>query len=59
MCPGFPLHGGWIDRAGIDQYHPPALRDAMLDVPLYVKLAELAVMGGGVVSCAIRQMVQR
>ncbi|NUP06778.1 MAG: squalene/phytoene synthase family protein [Polyangiaceae bacterium] len=56
LRPGFPLHGTWLDREGIEAWERPTYRTELEDVPTYVKLAEAAVMGGGLLTRAVRQL---
>ncbi|RYE88859.1 MAG: hypothetical protein EOO75_12860 [Myxococcales bacterium] len=56
LRPGFPLHGNWIDREGVEAWQRPAYRTEMQDVPAYVKLGELAVMASSFVARAARQL---
>ena len=59
LRPGFPLHGSWIDRNGITEWKAPDLRDALVDLPLYVKVVETGVMAGGFLRRAARQLFAR
>ncbi|WP_083457140.1 carotenoid oxygenase family protein [Sandaracinus amylolyticus] len=54
--PGFPLHGSWIDREGVEGWERPDLRAAIVDLPRYVKVVETAVMAGGFARRAIAQL---
>lgn len=56
LRPGFPLHGNWIDREGVEAWEHPAYRTEMPDVPTYVKLAELAVMSSSLATRAAKQL---
>ena len=56
LRPGFPLHGNWVDREGVEAWQRPAYRTEMQDVPAYVKLGELAVMTSSFVARAARQL---
>ena len=56
LRPGFPLHGNWIDREGIEAWEHPEYRTEMPDVPTYVKLAELGVMSSSLVTRAAKQL---
>lgn len=59
LRPGFPLHGSWVDRTGITAWKAPQLRDAIVDLPLYVKVVETGVMAGGFLRRAARQLFER
>ena len=59
LRPGFPLHGSWIDRAGIAGWERPDLHASMVDLPLYVKIAETGVMAGGLLRRAVQQLFGR
>jgi hypothetical protein len=59
LRPGFPLHGSWIDRTGIDAWERPELRTALVDLPLYLKLVESGVMASGFLRRAVRQLLER
>ncbi len=59
LRPGFPLHGSWLDREGIEAWERPAYQTEMLDVPTYVKLAESAVMSSSLVTRAAKQLLGR
>ena len=56
LRPGFPLHGNWIDREGVEAWERPEYRTEMPDVPTYVKLAELAVMSSSLATRAAKQV---
>ncbi|MCP3137778.1 carotenoid oxygenase family protein [Pyxidicoccus xibeiensis] len=59
LRPGFPLHGSWVDRTGIDAWSRPELRTAIVDLPLYVKVAETGVMAGSFLRRALQQLLER
>jgi hypothetical protein len=59
LAPGFPLHGSWIDRTGIDAWERPSLRTALVDLPLYLKLMETGVMASGFLRRAVQQLLER
>ncbi len=56
LRPGFPLHGSWLDREGIEAWERPSHEAELPDVPAYVKLAEIAVMGSSLVTRAAKQL---
>lgn len=57
--PGFPLHGSWLDREGVEAWQRPTYQTEMLDVPTYVKLAEAAVMSSSLITRAAKQLFGR
>ncbi|SEL79864.1 hypothetical protein SAMN05444354_108275 [Stigmatella aurantiaca] len=59
LRPGFPLHGAWVDRTGIDAWARPEQHTALIDLPLYVKVAETGVMAGSFLRRALQQLLER
>ena len=59
LRPGFPLHAAWIDREGVQGWAKPHYQASMLDVPTYVKVAEVGVMGAGFLWRALTQQLGR
>jgi hypothetical protein len=53
--PGFPLHSSWIDRAGVENWIRPGYSAPTIEMPRYLKLLELATIGGGVLRRLIQQ----
>ncbi len=57
--PGFPLHNCWVDREGVEAWRPAERREDLMDMPAYVKVVELGLMGSSVLLRGARQLWSR